>query len=66
MNDSISHLKAHDMAGVKAAYTARRVKLENRKSDKPPMMLDYLNDSNQRDDTILKDFARFIVQQIPV
>ena len=30
MNDSISHLKASDLAGVKAAYTTRRVKLENR------------------------------------
>ena len=30
MNDSISHLKASDMASVKSAYTTRRVKLENR------------------------------------
>jgi predicted ATP-dependent endonuclease of OLD family len=42
------------------------VKFENIRSDKPPMMLDYLDDSDQRDDAILEDFARFIVKHIPL
>lgn len=29
MNDSISQLQASDLEGVKAAYTTRRIKLEN-------------------------------------
>ena len=30
MNDSVLHIKASDLAGVKAAYTTRRIELENR------------------------------------